>query len=209
MDKQASFAKKLTHILLRNKVISEKEANNLQQLFKESSKENFDDFLLEEGLVSKEDLLNALSQLYKVPAVDVTGYFFQTFLLHKFPKDILHRYAFIPMEADDDIMSVVASEPDDPGLMLLIGGFVPDDVVFYVGIRRDITDAFSEYYDKAVTEVPQDIDSRLDRLKKLGSRETQNEPDDVEDIEDRGSLEELTQKESDDEYPISDEDMLD
>ena len=191
MKKNASFAKELTHILLKNKVVSDKEAYNLQKLFQESSKENFDDFLLEQGLASKEDLLKALSQLYKVPAVDVDGYFFQTFLLHKFPKDILHRYAFIPMEADDDIMSVVASEPDDPRLLPLIGNFVSYDIVFRVGIRLDITDAISEYYDNAITEVPQDIDLRVERL------------------EDRGAREELTQKEADDEFPISDEDMLD
>lgn len=191
MDKHASFAKDLTQILVKNKIILDQEAHKLQRLFKESSKENFDDFLLEEGLVNKEDLLKALSQLYKVPAVDVEGYFFQTFLLHKFPKDILHRYAFIPMDVDDDIMSIVASEPDDPRLLPLIGGFVSYDPAFRVGIRLDITDAITEFYDKAITEVPQDIDLRVERL------------------EDRGSREELTQKESDDEYPISDEDMLD
>ena len=191
MNKPASFAKELTHTLLKNKVITDKQAYNLEKLFKESSKENFDDFLLEEGVVDKEDLLNALSQLYKVPAIDVEGYFFQTFLLHKFPKDILHRHAFIPMEVDDDIMSIVASEPDDPRLLPLIGDYVSYDIVFRVGIRLDITDAISEYYDQAITEVPQDIDLRVERL------------------EDRGAREELTQKESDDEFPISDEDVLD
>ena len=141
MDKHASFAKDLTHILLKNKVISDKEAYSLQKLFKESSKENFDDFILEEGLVSKEDLLQALSQLYKVPALDVDGYFFQTFLLHKFPKDVLHRHAFIPMDVDD--------------------------------------------------EVPQDIDLRVERLG------------------DRGFRQEQAEKESEEEFPISDEDVLD
>lgn len=191
MDKHVSFAKELTHILLKNKKFSDKEAFNLQKMFKESSKENFDDFLLEEGLVSKEDLLQALSQLYKVPAVDVDGYFFQTFLLHKFPKDVLHRHAFIPMDVDDDIMTVVASEPDDPGLLSLIGENVSYDIVFRVGIRLDITDAISEFYDKAITEVPQDIDLRVERL------------------EDRGCRQEELEKEEDEESSISDEDILD
>ena len=175
MDKHASFAKDLTHILLKNKVISDKEAYSLQKLFKESSKENFDDFILEEGLVSKEDLLQALSQLYKVPALDVDGYFFQTFLLHKFPKDVLHRHAFIPMDVDDDIMTVVASEPDDPRLLPLIGEYVSYDLVFRVGIRLDITDAITEFYDKAITEVPQDIDLRVERLGDRGFRQEQAE----------------------------------
>lgn len=190
MEKKASFAKELTHILLKNKVISDKEAFKLQQLFKDSEKEYFDDFLLEESLVDKEDLLQALSQMYKVPAVDVAGYFFQTFLLHKFPKDILHRYAFIPMEVDEDIMTIVASEPDDPQLLSVMSDYVSYDIVFRVGIRIDITDAITEYYDRAITEVPQDIDLRVERL---GGREFREE-------EYLGD---------DEQYDISDEDILD
>jgi hypothetical protein len=188
MDEHASFAKELVHILLKNRVVSDKEAFNLQKLFKESAKEHFDDFLLEEGLVSKEDLLRALSQLYRVPVVDVEGYFFQTFLLHKFPKDVLHRNAFIPMDVDEDIMTIVASEPDDPRLLPLIGEYVSYDIVFRVGLRLDITDAITEFYDKAVTEVPQDIDLRAERLEERGLRQ-----------------EELEEEEE----SISDEDVLD
>jgi type IV pilus assembly protein PilB len=182
MDKKASFAKELTHILLRNRVISDKEAFNLQKLFEQSDKEYFDDFLLEESLVDKENLLKALSQMYKVAAVDVEGVFFQTFLLHKFPKDILHRYAFIPMDVDEDIMTVVASEPDDPQLLSLIGDYVSYDIEFRVGLRLDITDAISEYYDRAITEVPQDIDLRVERLE---DREFRDEEFDDEDILDK------------------------
>lgn len=191
MDKHTSFAKELTHILLKNRVIPDKEAFNLQKLFQESEKEYFDDFLLEEGLVSKEDLLKALSQLYKVPAVDVQGHFFQTFLLHKFPKDVLHRYAFIPMDVDEDIMTIVASEPDDPQLLALIGEYVSYDVVFRVGLRLDISDAITDFYDRAITEVPQDIDLRVERL------------------EDRGFRQEELLKDEEEELAVSDEDVLD
>ena len=87
MDKHASFAKELTHILLKNKVISDKEAYNLQKLFKESSKENFDDFLLEEGLVSKEDLLKALESAYiRFLQLMSTAIFFRHFYCISFPK---------------------------------------------------------------------------------------------------------------------------
>ena len=191
MDKCSSFVKELTHILLKNKVFTDKEAFNLQKLFAESSEENFDDFLLEEGMVNKKDLLQALSQLYRIQAVDVEGYFFQTFLLHKFPKDILHRYAFIPMDVDDDIMTVVASEPDDPRLLPLIGEYVSYDIEFRVGLRLDITDAITEYYDRAITEVPQDIDLRVERLDEREFRQDELERDE------------------DDESDISDDEILD
>lgn len=190
MDKQASFAKELTAILVKQQVIAEKEAASLQKLFKESEKEYFDDFLLQEGLVEKEDLLKALSDLYKVPAVDCGGYFFQTFLLHKFPKDVLHRYAFIPMDVDDDILIVIASEPDDPRLLPLIGEYVSYDVRFRVGLRLDITDAITEFYDEALTVVPEDIDAR-----------ELNE-------EDRGRVEEDIFKQTEEDMPISPQDEI-
>lgn len=192
MDKQTSFVKELTAILVKNKAIAEKEVASLQKLFKETEKEYFDDFLLEQGLVSKEDLLKALSDLYKLPAVDCEGFFFQTFLLHKFPKDVLHRNAFIPMDVDDeDILTVVASEPDDPRLLSLIGQYVSYDVVFRVGLRLDITDAISEYYDDALTVVPEDIDIRT-----LHGQ-------------DKGRIEEDIFKQTEEDMPISDEDTID
>lgn len=192
MDKQASFVKELTAILVKNKVFAEKEALSLHKLFKEAEKEYFDDFLLEQGLVSKEDLLKALSDLYKLPSVDCEGYFFQTFLLHKFPRDVLHRNAFIPMDvADEDILTVVASEPDDPRLLPLIGDFVSYDVVFRVGLRKDITDAISEYYDEAMTVVPEDIDIRTLHQ------------------QDKGRIEEDIFKQTEEDMPISQDDEID
>ena len=79
----------------------------------ESPKEYFDEFLLEEGVIPEEYILNAMGDYYQVPAVDVSGFFFETFFLRKFPKDVLHRNAFIPMAVDENIMIVVANVPDD------------------------------------------------------------------------------------------------
>lgn len=191
MEKRTSFAKDLTAILLKNKAMSEQMAQGLVPAFEKSSKENFDDFLLEEEIITRSALLAALSSFYKVPSVDVVGYFFQSFLLHKFPKDILHRFAFIPMDVDDEILTVVASEPDDPRLLSIIGEYVSYDIVLRVGIRLDITDAISEYYDESVTEVPEDVDLRCERST------------------DRGFRQESLIKEEEESNPISDEDVLD
>jgi hypothetical protein len=190
MEKRKSFAKELCKILAKRKLIKESESESLQQLFVESPKEYFDDFLLEEGIVAREDLILALQDFYKVPAVDVVGYFFQPFLLHKFPLDVLHRYAFIPMDVDENMMTIVASEPDDPRLLPLIGEYVSYDIHFTVGLRQDITDAITEFYEKAVTEVQEDVDSRAERLEERGERSQVLE-------------------EEEEEFPISDEDVID
>jgi type IV pilus assembly protein PilB len=190
MERRKSFAEGLSKILVKHKLIKAEEAVSLQRLFEESPKEYFDDFLLEEGIVDKEDLIKALQEYFKVPAVDVVGYFFQPFLVRKFPKDVLHRYAFIPMDVDENMMSVVASDPDDPQLLPLIAEYVSYDIHVNVGLRQDITDAITEFYDKPLTEVQEDVDSRTERLEERGERSQ-------------------VLDEEEEEFPIDDEDIID
>ena len=83
------------------------------------------------------------------------------------------RNAFIPLEVDENILIVIASEPDNGELLNIIGEFVSYDVRIDVGIRLDITDAISEYYEKSLTEVDEDLDLREER--RLGSQERQQE----------------------------------
>ena len=153
MEQRETFAQAIANILVKQNVVTPEEGKALQKAFKDSSKEAFDNFLLEKGLVDPENLLKALADHYQVPAFDVVGYFFEHYLLHMFPKGFLLRNAITPLEVDENIMVVVASEPNDPDLLSKIGEHVSYDIRFRVGIRRDICDAVKEFYDRAPTEV--------------------------------------------------------
>jgi len=153
VKKQETFVQKLSEILFNQGTISIEESKAMQKAFKESSKESFDDFLLEEGLVDEADLLEALAAYYEVPGFDVIGYFFDTHLLRLFPEDFLTRNACIPVELDENIMIVVASEPIN-SLLARIGEYTSYDIRFRVGIRRDIVEAVREFYDKPFDRNP-------------------------------------------------------
>lgn len=161
MDKRETFAQGLCDILVKQKAVSESEGRALARAFKNSEKENFDDFLLEEGLVEENVLLRALAQYFQVPSVDVTGYFFDTQLLRNFPKDFLLRNRIIPLEMEDDIMIVVASDPDNPDLLPAMGAYTSEDIQFRVGLGRDISDSVKEFYDKSPTDLIDDSDTDL------------------------------------------------
>lgn len=158
MEKRETFAQALCEVLVKQKVVSEAEGRALARAFKSSEKENFDDFLLEEGLIDENVLLRALGQYYQLPPVDVTGYFFDTQLLRNFPKDFLLRNRIIPLEVEDDFMTVVGSNPDNPDLLSAIGAYTSEDIQFRVGLGRDITDAVKEFYDKSATDLLDDQD---------------------------------------------------
>ncbi len=150
MKKDMSFVQRLTTSLLADKAITKKEADSVVGMFHDRAKGKVDNFLLDEGLVDREQLLKALSDVYQVPSFDVHGYFFEHELLATFPKDMLISKGFIPLQVDEDILIVVASNPEDPELLDVIGHCVSYDVQFNVGVRRDIIDAIEEYYDASI-----------------------------------------------------------
>lgn len=163
IKKREDFTEGLSNILVKNKIIVASEAISLQEMFNDSTKETFDDFLLSEGLVEEPDLLRALSEYYQVPAFDVVGYFFEHHLLTQFPKGFLLRSGIIPLEVDQNMVNVVASDPEEPGLESAIREYVSYDVNFMVGIRRDICDAVKEFYDLSPSEIQDDMDLREER----------------------------------------------
>lgn len=135
----------------QNGILKNRDAQALLADFKNSGLGSFEEFVLEEGIVSKEDLLDALSAYYQVAAFDVDGEFFEHTLVRMFPKDVMLRNGFIPLTHDGDVLIVVAADPADAMLSEIVGRFVSYDVTFVVGLARDIDDAIKEFYDEAVT----------------------------------------------------------
>lgn len=145
----------LLDVFVKQQVFDRDKAKAVDKLFHDRSKPSFVEFLLEEGLVSRGDILNALSEYYKVPAFDVVGHLFDYNLLHKFPKQSMLRYAYVPLEQDQNMLIVIASDPSNEQLWDEIGDYVSYTLQFMVGIEPDITDAIKDFYDKspAVVEV--------------------------------------------------------
>jgi hypothetical protein len=143
--------------LTDREVITPKRAQELRNLFKSSSIENFTDFLLEEGLIERNDILRAVSEHYQIPSFDVDGYFFDHALLNQLPKGMMLRHEIIPLRVDNDILIVIAADPSKQDELLEeIGKYVSYDVQFFVGISRDICDAVKEFHDEPVNEVSPD-----------------------------------------------------
>ena len=150
MESGKRFVPDLVAILVENKVIGAKEGQAMVANFGSQLDVTFDEFVLSTGLVSKEDLLLALSQLYEVPAVDVQGYFFDIGLVKSFPKEFLLEYGVIPLEVDEDLMTVVAFEPDLPGLDRKLEEYGAYVIEFRVGLLQDILDAIRDAYDEEI-----------------------------------------------------------
>lgn len=148
----ARLVDRLSTILAKHHALPDKEVALLKHDFEKSSALYFEDFLVEEGLVSKEDILNALSEYYLLPSMDVVGVFFDHHLVTMFPKDVMLRNGFIPYDRDGDVLIVIAARPDHPQLPEIVGKFVSYDVTFLAGLYTDICDAVKEFYDESIEQ---------------------------------------------------------
>lgn len=153
----------LSAILMNHNQISPAEMNDLHSSFNHHDELMFEDFLLDEGLVERDDLLRALSEYHQVPYCDVVGTFFDHHFLTLLPKEVLLEHLMIPYyrEDDTDILWVVAADPSDPHLRVVLGQYVSHDITFMVGLPQDIRDAIREFYDESITYQPNSIASQL------------------------------------------------
>ncbi|PKN03599.1 hypothetical protein CVU75_01415 [Candidatus Dependentiae bacterium HGW-Dependentiae-1] len=198
MEKKGNLVDKILALLVQQGAIAKKEVPAIHRSFAQVAQVQFDYFLLSEGLVEPDELLKALGQLYQVPSYDVTAHFFDTHLLHMFPKDFLLRNAIIPLEQDENMLVIVASEPEKEGLESAIREFVSYDINFFVGIGRDICDAVKEFYDKALTQVEEDQDSRQERMDRLNEENAVDRQDTEESMIDQDIEASVPDRESDD-----------
>ena len=109
----SSFVTRFAQALVKNKVMKEPEAESFIQEFHDRAKGNVVSFLLEEGIVEREDILKALASVFDVPSYDVRGHFFNHEILLLFPQEFLEEHSLIPLEIDEDIMKAI-DILDDP-----------------------------------------------------------------------------------------------
>ncbi|MCL5436682.1 MAG: hypothetical protein M1549_02290 [Candidatus Dependentiae bacterium] len=151
----------LVRILSAKGIMQSKDAATLQREFENHAAQYVEDFLLEEGLVDKEQLLEALQEFYGVQAVDVLGAIFDHSLLKMFPKDVLLRTCCIPYYRDANILFVIATNPTNDELDAKLREFVSYDIEFFVGLPRHIDMMIKDFYQDSLYRI--DYEENIDR----------------------------------------------
>jgi hypothetical protein len=163
MDRDQHILDGITKVLVARKALQQHDVQPLHDAFRASAIERFEEFLVEEEVVTKEQLLAALQEYYQLPAIDVVGLLLSHELVIKFPKDLMLNHGFVPYQLDGDILQVIAARPNDADLSEIMVPFIGQDVVFAVGIYSDICDAVKEFYDPSITSLHEvDIDEDED-----------------------------------------------
>ncbi|MBA2307040.1 hypothetical protein H0W26_02820 [Candidatus Dependentiae bacterium] len=159
--KSENLIEGLSTILMGHKLLNITDTLALLKAFKPDEDISFEDFLLEGEFIDKNDLLQALSEYYRVPYCDSIGVFFDHYLVNLIPKDVLIEHTMIPYMREEDTLWVVAAEPNDPHLLVVLGKYVSHTIAFMVGLAQDILASIEEYSDESDTYQPNDIANQL------------------------------------------------
>jgi hypothetical protein len=143
----------LINILAERGVLKAEDAGSLKREFETNDAQHFEDFLLEEGLVEKDELLQALQQLYGVRAIDVLGEMFDHDLLVMIPKDVLLRNFCLPYYREENILFVITNDPSNDELVEILQKFVSYDIEFFVGIPMHIDMMIKDFYQDELYEI--------------------------------------------------------
>lgn len=165
LNEKLGLIKGLTDILALQGLIDPADVPALNQEYEEQ-KENlsFEEFLVQEQIITKPELLEALSQYYELPALDVIGEFFDHHFLTQIPKSVLINNAVIPYNREGDLLTVVAAQPDNPELLPTLAKHISHEISFMVGYAPDIIETIDEFYDEPIVYQPNNItNERMER----------------------------------------------
>ncbi len=166
---------KLTKILIDNKLIKEQDLNKAMALQKEGGG-SLSDILMNLGVVSKNDLMVALSHELDIPPINLSRYKADQNLIKLIPKKVAKHYKVIPISKMGDILTVALSDPMNILAIDDIKALTGFKISMVIASEKDIEDAVKQYYEEsaytAIEKIVSDMDEGGIRLLDDGSMET-------------------------------------
>ena len=171
----------LGEVLLQN---SRLDAEQLERarIRQEASQARLGDILVEEGMLSKEEVLAGTGEQLGLEfrqAIDVGQ--IDEDLTHRVPISFAKQHGVLPLsyESEKGLLRVVTSDPFDidplDGLRILFGA---EDIEIVLSGQQSVTSAINEVYDRGVAETGQLAEEATDDLDVLAD-EASHEPQDL------------------------------
>jgi len=141
---------KLTKILVDKKLLKEADLATALSVQKEKGG-SLSDVLVSLNLVSRNDLMIALSEGLNIPPMNLSRYKIEPAVIKLIPKKMAKNYKILPISKMGDMLTVAMADP--------LNIFVVDDVKALTGLKispvitteKDIREAISRYYEEDAT----------------------------------------------------------
>ncbi len=136
------------------------------------------DILVELGLISRDDLMVALSQELGIPPINLSRYKIDPNVIKLIPKKIAKRYQIVPISKMSNTLVVAMVDP--------LNIFAIDDIKAITGFNispiittdRNIKEALSQYYEEsaytAIEKIVDDMKDSSENISMVEERSAQN-----------------------------------
>jgi general secretion pathway protein E len=150
MTKLQDKTNKILEVLLEIGTITKDDVEKVMHLHKETH-EKIDRILLNLGIISEEDLRDALGKLFKLNIWQKKKEE-KLPIINCLPKSFLHSNKVLPLKQKDGYLDIAVIDPYDESLLEVIESTTKNRVSVFIGCEKDIITSISETYDNIADE---------------------------------------------------------
>ncbi|MFQ5713405.1 MAG: GspE/PulE family protein [Candidatus Scalinduaceae bacterium] len=150
MTKLENKTNKILEVLLEIGKITKDDLEKVMHLHKETH-EKIDRILLNLGIISEEDLRDALGKLFKLNIWQKKKEE-KLPIINCLPKSFLHSNKVLPLRQKDGYIDIALIDPYDESLLEVIESTTKNRVNVFIGCEKDIITSINETYDSIADE---------------------------------------------------------
>ncbi|MBU4141020.1 MAG: GspE/PulE family protein, partial [Candidatus Omnitrophica bacterium] len=146
MPKLITLKKKLNELLLKNKLLSEKDLKKALEIQKEKGGGSLSKILVEQKMVSQKELMVCLGGQLGIPPINLSKYRIDPEVVKLIPGRVARHYLLIPVSKIKNVVSVAMADPLNIFALDDIKVLTKSEVQTMITTSDDIVQAIEKYY---------------------------------------------------------------
>ena len=149
-------------ILVKKGLILEREKDTLLETAK-TSNQTLSSLLLERGTLTEDSMGQILADQYGLPWNDLQEFRIPAGLMESIPVELMHRYEFVPMDKEGDVLTIAIAKPQDLRMIDELEHQLGFELQLVVSSKSAILDALSnsEGNSQVLTRIKAELDPVL------------------------------------------------
>ena len=149
-------------ILVKKGLILEREKDTLLETAK-TSNQTLSSLLLERGTLTENSMGQILADQYGLPWNDLQEFRIPAGLMESIPVELMHRYEFVPMDKEGDVLTIAIAKPQDLRMIDELEHQLGFELQLVVSSKSAILDALSnsEGNSQVLTRIKAELDPVL------------------------------------------------
>jgi len=155
----------LLEALLKQEILTETHAGSVDRTYRdENGARGIARIIIDNGFASEKQVLQAQSELFGVPCVDLAQIEISDEVIGKIPPEIIKKYKIVPIEADHHSITIAQNDPLDFASVDSLRLLLKKNVKNVLATQTDIDEAMSKYYKFSSTDGEVSIDSVIEEF---------------------------------------------